>query len=126
MNEREYRRLKLKIESDYQRDIAALERVWAMSGGGPQAGEAGSDSFSATAAGAMQSIREVVRGMEGRFGVPEIQRRLRECSNGVEVKRSTVSAALSRMQDIVQLVEAGRGRRPSIYEPKNPKMEGLQ
>jgi hypothetical protein len=120
VNEREYRRLRQQIEDDAKRKIDALDMVWQMVQGASNGHSARSDA--PIKRGTIDNlIRRVIPLIEGTFTPRTVMALLQQQPHtGVDLNRSSVSSALKRLADenVITLVEGGKGKRPSIYETK--------
>jgi hypothetical protein len=132
MHRKEYDRLRAKIEADYQRDLDALERIWAIAGvASPQ-----SKSDSTQPKGeVMRVIREAVLSISGDVTVQVVEQHIAAAFPDLasRLKRPSVSSALQRLaaDEELEIKELGRGKRPTVYVRRrkiqslaNPATEG--
>ena len=123
MNSRQYLRKRDEIEAECRKKIEALDTVFRMYDGDPDAAVKARAKMmgapgAATGKGALRNaIRQVLPMMVGPFTSDKIWKKLRENSPELNAKPASVSSALLRMADGVglELVERGKGKRPSQY-----------
>lgn len=127
MTKRDYLRLRAQIEERYRGDLAALDRVWALAGGGKEDGElaVGTSPVEEFVEGKPRRgsvdklVRWAIEELSGEFGVQEVQGYLssKHPEQGRLIPRASISSALVRMseQGLIAVVEKGLGRRPSVY-----------
>src|SRR5579859_6643177 len=103
MREAEYRRLRAKLISDHQRDLEALDRVFSLSGGDPDA-VAKADRKDAGKSGRVdrgalsRAIDDVLPGFAIReFTASEIHEEVQRRHPELDLKESSVSSALVRL-----------------------------
>lgn len=153
MREKDYVRLKAKIDADYRKNLEALERIWSMARGTPPAGHAtpGSATYSDTtekvpppatmepaalsenkaAQGLAKCVRDFVSTTSDSFTIVDVEKAVINHIPGV--RRVSISTALKRFERRggVVIVEKGSGRRPSRYRradattPKEVKEEPI-
>lgn len=129
----EYENLKRRIEEQRQQDLAALERVWALSqANGALAGPNGTPSLPAKRTlprarrkeGAkgkpLQAVRAAIENLSGTFVFSDVMYELTQQVPSVGVKRGTLKAILKKLSETgeVELVAQGIGRKPSQYRRK--------
>lgn len=122
MNEREYIRLRKKAQEEYDEKIKALDLVWKMAGGG--AARNGAKPRTSSSNGLREAIIEIA----GEGGLPEtfnqnhVMGALENAKPdlAVRTRRTYLSTTLKKLSDeeFLQLVEVGRGKRPSSYKVK--------
>lgn len=153
MKEKDYLRLKAKIEADYRKNLEALERIWSMVRGVPPAGHttpepstysttAETESHPATmepspaietraAQGLAKCVRDFVSTKSDAFTIIDVEKDV--ISHIPGVRRVSISTALKRLERRggIIIVEKGSGRRPSRYRradaatPKEVKEEPI-
>lgn len=125
MHQREYDRLKKRIEAEYREKLGALDLVWKM------AGNSGSTKVRATPleSSLVDSVRRALDQITGSFTIKTVSE---GCAailpDGKWFAGTSVSVILKRMADDGQLtiIERGRGRKATIYEKtkENPAGPG--
>lgn len=119
MTEKDYLKLRKQIDERYRADVDALNRIWGLSNKvtPPSANET-KDPKVQIRGHLVQTIREIIPSIPGKFTVHEIERRLIERVPEISIKRTSLSQVLKRLledEKIINLVEAGVGRAPSVY-----------
>ncbi len=115
MNEREYQRLRARIEREYREKLQALDTVWKMA-----RQETAKASANGAAKGALlEGVRYVVPTLNGDFTLRDVERAMRTAGLTVP-KRASLSSALKRLAEGGELetVQPGKGKRASIYRSK--------
>lgn len=124
VNEREYRRLRQQIEDDYRRKIDALEIVWKMSA---DTTNGVSRSDGPIKRGTIDTlVRSVISRMTGTFSPRDVMDEIHRTPDvPVGISRSSVSSALKRLadEDLLYVVEVGKGKRASRYKPNATKLK---
>ncbi len=122
MQEREYLRMKREIEERCRQDLAALERIWELSGGPKQGGS--SDGIKR---GDLQNaIIRALGNFTTDFTAEQMHARIRvtDPEIGEKAKPSSVSSSLNRMDGSeIEIIERGVGRKPSVYRVKKPDLK---
>ncbi len=118
MQEREYRRLRRRIEAEYQEKIKALDMVYQMSNGTASKGLEASRTSNAKKGALLNVVRKVLPDIHGEFTQRTVIEKLREKNPDVAVKRASLSSTLRRLADDkeIELLELGAGKRPSRYK----------
>ena len=128
MNEREFLRLANKSYEVYARKIAALEEVWRMSNDGVALPKIETSAKprkkERTGNGRLQKgilakvVEEALDQVPQQFTVRQVEEVLKKMSPEISPNRSSLSHMLKRLHDEkrVRIVEAGRGKRPTMYE----------
>lgn len=118
MKELEYRRLKRRIEDEYQEKLKALDMVFRMSGGASSKnGEQGRTSKGVVS----QAVRSALLKMSGEFGVRDIEKQIKTDDPTSAIKRASISSTLKRMAEDeteITCTEKGRGKKVSKYRRK--------
>jgi len=127
MTEKEYLKLKEKIQAACKRDLEALDRVWSMSGGGQP--PKGTEEGSAKKGQLIAAVREAVISLEGQFSLIEVEKALKSYDPSLTLpQRATLTQALSRMGEKgeIEVVSKGKGRAMTIYTQKKspPQFSG--
>jgi hypothetical protein len=139
MTQTEYDALKRTIEDAYRRDLQALQRVWELSKSLPpiltsqtatpsitQAApttdysDALDEDDSTSRIDVIGMVKEVVRAhLSGEFTSTDVADKIEKLHPelGATLKRSSITSAMNRLvvQELLELVEAGSGKRPSLY-----------
>lgn len=121
MTEKEYSKLKERIEREYKDKLRALDLVWELSRNTSSNGKIENRSKKETNGGRGQlliAIREGLAEIHGQFSVHHIEEIIRKRRPELAVQRSSISGALKRFVDNkeIEIVEAGSGKRPSVYQ----------
>jgi hypothetical protein len=124
MNQREYLRIKRRIEDECKQKLDALELVWQMTN---QQDEKGAEDRSGIKRGALlAAIARVVGTFGHDFSAEQVLAKLKvtDPEIGEKAKASSVSSALNRMvgQEIEVKIR-GVGRTPSIYTLKKSELK---
>ncbi|MBZ5526078.1 MAG: hypothetical protein LAP21_27980 [Acidobacteriia bacterium] len=127
MKEREYTRLRERLEEDYRRDLESLDRVFRLSGGDPQALAKSSGQVKRgkkVDRGALsQAIDEVLPKFgSADFTAADIYQEIQRRHPDMELKESSVSSAVVRLAEDdgpLTVVSQGKGRRASIFKVKS-------
>jgi hypothetical protein len=129
MTDREYLKLRAKLDADYQSGLAALDTVFKMTGGDPQAvikaaASAKKESNTTrTVRGELSTAISRVLPELGseQFTASHVLAQLKLHNPGMEIKDSSVSSALVRLTDDdgpLEVVAEGKGRRATIYRKR--------
>lgn len=137
MKEKDYLKLKAKIEAEYRQNIEALNRIWAMAGDKPKnpqvalettksllgdllgaatAADTGSSKAPRNASGLAQCVRSFVEIAAGPFTILDVEGVV--IQSIPEAKRLSIAAAIKRLvkNEKIIIEKQGSGRRPSIYK----------
>lgn len=124
MNEREYLRLKRRIEDERRQKLDALELVWQMASAN---GDKDSDSTDGIKRGDLQNaILRAIQQFNHDFTAEQVLAKIRvtDPEIGEKAKSSSVSSALKRLNDQeVETVIRGVGRKPSVYRVKKVELK---
>lgn len=124
MNEREYNKLRVKVEAEYHEKLKALELVYKMSGG---AKGGGSSAF--TNGNLANEVRKAVESQPGIFNVRDVVKSIVSANPGQtsELNKTSISGVLRRLEADRQivLVERGKGKRATTYERSGSKEDEL-
>jgi hypothetical protein len=115
MREPEYKRLKRKIESEYQEKLKALDMVFRMSGG--ISTKNNNQDARKTKGAVPQAVRNALQKITGEFTVRDIEKQMKADDPTSAFKRASISSTLKRLakdEEIVCVVE-GKGKRASKY-----------
>jgi hypothetical protein len=119
MREPEYRRLRRKIETEYQEKLRALDMVFRMSGG---ASSRNDDEGARKSKGAVsQAVRNALPKLTGEFGVREVEKQVQDDDPTSNFKRASISSTLKRMaedEEVIVRTGEGKGKRGSKYRRK--------
>jgi hypothetical protein len=119
MKEPEYRRLKRKIEDEYQEKLKALDMVFRMSGGASTKNDkqAGRESKGAVP----QAVRNALQRMTGEFTVREVEKQIKIADPTSAFKRASISSTLKRLakDEEIVCIEEGKGKRGSKFKNLN-------
>jgi hypothetical protein len=119
MREPEYRRLRRKIEAEYQEKLKALDLVFRMSGG---ASAKNGDQNARKSKGAVsQAVRNALSRIGGEFDVRDVEKQIKINDPTSNFKRASISSTLKRMAedgDEIICTEKGKGKRVSKYRGK--------
>jgi hypothetical protein len=119
MKEPEYRRLKQKIEDEYQEKLKALDMVFQMSGGASvkNGKQGGRESKGAVP----QAVRNALQKLSGEFTVREVEKQIKIVDPTSAFKRASISSTLKRLakDEEIVCVEEGKGKRGSKYKNLN-------
>ncbi len=120
MNEAEYKRLKRKIQGEYDERVKALDMIWELSGGSsrkPSLNGRGETSGKATL---LQAVKDAVAKLDGEFTAKDVEAQIKQDNPTVveNVKRASISSTLNRLASMpneVKEVLKGKGKRPTTY-----------
>lgn len=128
MNERDYLKLKNKLDAEYKHKLDALNTVFMMAGGNlktvgkssPAQGKVEGGGQITRRGNLAKSIIKLLPELGSRhFTVGEVHSQLVTRNPGEEFKESSTSSALVRMaaevDGPVETVTAGKGRRATVY-----------
>jgi len=125
MNQREYLRLRRRIEDDYRQKISALELVWQMASA--EKAEGARDSGDGIKRGDLQNaILRAIGQFSGDFTAEQVLAKIRvtDPEIGGRAKPSSVSSALKRMvASEIDAVVTGTGRKPSVYRVRRSELK---
>jgi hypothetical protein len=118
MHESEYKRLKRKIQAEYDEKIKALETVWTISGGAKKS--PANNSVNNVGKGALrQAVRNALPKLGGDFTAKDVEKQMQVDNStlAATVKRASISSTLNRLaldKEIV-VVLIGKGKRSTTY-----------
>lgn len=110
MDLKEYMALKKQIEEKSKQELLALEMLWKAYG---SKDSSSSDQKKPVLA---ESIREVIKAIDGKFTVNEVANGLKDLGHN-EIETTQLSNALNRLarRNEIFALEKGKGRTPSVY-----------
>jgi DNA-binding transcriptional regulator YhcF (GntR family) len=121
MNETEYLRLSRQIESEYKRNLEALDRIWGLSNQGVKPPDSSSvqlrESAERTPRGEITAIvRRALKQVNGQFTWKGIREAI-AAESGMQPNRTTITQALRRLREQGRIVEVeqGRGKLAAVY-----------
>jgi len=116
VNEKQYLRLRRQIEDDYKKKLDALETVWRM-----VSDPAAEPATSHPRQNLMPLVRDAVATVDGPFTQTDLQEQLAAKNPSASIRRSSLASALRRLVDegVLEIVERGVGKKPSIYRHKS-------
>ena len=118
MKEREYRKLRAKIECEYRENLQALDLVFKMSGG--DAAEVGA-ATPLPMGELAKAVRGAVDAQGSEFTVRNIEDAILESNPDYRgsINRTSISSALKRLvNDVIVVKQLGRGKRATRYEKR--------
>lgn len=115
MNPKEYERLRRQIEDQYQRDLASLDRVRELSANSEPPAPV---EVTVRPDGLEEAVKAMVPGIEGVFNKRTLAARMREADPTLPVDVHNLLGSILRQMEgnELNLVERGKGKRPSHYE----------
>lgn len=121
MTEREYQKLKNRIEQECKEKLRALDVVWQLARNASSNGQPEGQQKREITAGKgklLNAIRQALTDIHGRFSIHEVEKGVQGNSPDLIVQRSSISGALKRLAESkeIEIVEAGSGKRPSVYQ----------
>lgn len=123
VNEKEYFRLRRQLDEEHQAGVAALDRVWRLANScQPPTGKRAPHKTDKgnVASEVRRVVAEIAQGV--RFTVPDVISALIQSNpdKGEPPQKSTVSHVLIRLreEEVIEQVEKGVGRNPTIYQKK--------
>jgi hypothetical protein len=122
MTEKEYSRLKQRIEDERRKSLEALERIWSLSKGSGNGSKPRSPVESAKSSKLKQAILNVLPALSGEFIQKDVEEKIKvhDPVFAESLKRASISMALKRIagEEKIELLEVGKGKRATRYRTK--------
>ncbi len=118
MHEREYKRIRRKIEAEYHEKLKALETIWKLSGGG-DSNSAGGQGTPSGKGQLLRLVRHALEDIRGDFTLHTVEERIRlnNPTAASSLKKSSLSSILKRLAGTreIELIQRGSGKRASTF-----------
>jgi hypothetical protein len=120
VTEREYKRLRQKIEDEYRLDLEALDRTWELFRRNASVKAVEPVESPAKRGEVDDLVRRVVPHIFGEFTPREVKAQIMSLPDApARVDRSSISSALRRLSEgedkLLEVAHQGKGKRPSRY-----------
>jgi hypothetical protein len=120
MHESEYKRLKRKIQAEYDEKMKALDMIWGLSNTVRRKSSNDTETRGVGKGALLQAIREALPKLTGDFSAKDVEKQMKadNATFAATVKRASISSALNRLEEDykeIVLVVKGRGKRSTTY-----------